>query len=60
MIWSIMEKKKRKQRKPSKKELEFLAYALPWRLHVLLPQKYEDRDTLVKEIIELWEKIREK
>lgn len=55
-----MEKKKRKQRKPSKKELEFLAYGLPWREHTMLPANQEDRDTLITDIIELWEKIREK
>lgn len=43
---------------PNEKDLEFLAYALPWRLHALLPSKHEDRDILIKEIISLWEKIR--
>ena len=54
-----MEKKKRKQRKPNEKELEFFSFFLPWRLHALLPSNYEDRDTLISEIIELWEDIRE-
>lgn len=52
-----MEKKKRK---PSKKELEFLAYALPWELFDLLPKKDKDKDKLIKNIIILWELIREK
>lgn len=49
----------KKIKKPNEKDLEFLAYALPWRLHALLPSRHEDRDTLISEIIELWEKIRE-
>lgn len=48
-----------KNKRPNKKDLEFLAYALPWRLHALLPSKHEDRDILIQEIISLWEKIKE-
>ncbi len=53
-----MVKKKEKTKRPSKKELEFLAYALPWELFDLLPKKDRDKDKLIKNIIILWERIR--
>lgn len=54
-----MTKQEKKSRKPSKKDLEFLAYALPWSLLDLLPKKHRDRDALITGIITLWELIRE-
>lgn len=55
-----MEKKKQKTKRPNEKDLEFLAYSLPRRLHILLPSRDEDKDKLIKNIIILWELIREK
>lgn len=48
----------KKKRKPSKTDLEVLVYGLPLRFFLMLPYDREDRYELVKEIIELWEKIR--
>ena len=46
--------------KITNKDLEALAYSLPWRLLGLLPSKEEERDLLIKSIIETWEEIKEK
>lgn len=42
------------------KDLEMMAYSLPWHLLGLLPSKWEERDLLIRSIIETWEEIKEK
>lgn len=50
----------KKEKRPNEKDLELLAYGLTWRVHAMLPTNQKDRDTLITDIIELWEKIRGK
>ena len=45
--------------KITNKDLETMAYSLPWRLLGLLPNKVEERDILIKSIIETWEEIKD-
>ena len=46
--------------KITNKDLEMMAYSLPWHLLELLPSKGEERDLLIRSIIETWEEIKEK
>ena len=42
------------------KDLEMMAYSLPWHLLELLPPKAEQRDLLIRSIIETWEEVKGK
>lgn len=45
--------------KITNKDLEMMAYSFPWHLLELLPTKAEERDMLIRGILETWEEIRE-
>lgn len=36
-----------------------IAYSLPWHLLELLPTKAEERDMLIRAILETWEEVKE-
>lgn len=46
--------------KITNKDLEMMAYSFPWHLLELLPTKAEDRDMLIRGILETWEEIKDK
>lgn len=46
--------------KINNKDLEMMAFSLPWSILPLLPVRPDEKDLVIRTIIQTWEEIKEK